>query len=393
MGNLVPNIFTFVTVVVVSFVVLTLIAGFVRFHMLTRKVQEANPGEVDPEDVFQFRIVQELGAVHRTAAPFTILIVEPETPMGSDQPGDAWMDAFIKDMRRILRAEDEVFRIREQQCGVLGRFSHERAETVVRRLSQQLAQDGGARRHPRWTARIGVASHPEHGERAAELMEAVRTALAQVGAGSPNRYHLLPVPKPDVNESGAERENEKQEQQTRALLDELTGVLRADRLSIAAQKFVARQRRNHRAVSVMYLSVDHFQQYRDLYGTAAADALLKGVADLMADHTRETDVLARAAESEFAVVMDCAPNDALTAAQRVSVAIKKAQFRSGAGSLRVGVSVGVAGYPDHTGQARDLLAYAQAAMAAARARGRSMCLLYQPDMQPQRRDDQPVDMF
>lgn len=401
MADLISNAFTFLAVVVVAFAVLTLIASFVRFHLLTRKVHEANPGEVDPEDVFQLRVVQELGAVRRGAAPFTLLMIERQAPNNEEpsaaaEASRAGQDAFIEDVRRALRADDEVFCIGDQQCGVLGRFAHAHAATVVQRVAERLTGGGkpaAAQQDSRWTLRLGAASYPEHGQRAVELMAAARAALAETCAGAGTRSHILPAPEARAEMSDTEQKTQKQSPQTRTLLDELTGVLRTDRLGAAAQKYVARQRRESRAVSVLYLSVDYFRQYRDHYGGGAADSLLKGVADILSDHTRETDVLARAAESEFAVVMDCAPKDALTAAQRLSGIIKKAPFRAGASRLRVGVSVGVAGYPDHGGQARDLLAYAEAAMAAARARGRGKCLAYEPDMAPARRDDEPVDMF
>ena len=401
MFDVVSNVFTFLVVVAISFAILALITSFVRFHLLTQRIQQADPSEVDPEDVFQLRIVQELGALHQSPAPFSVLLLEPAVPPdfeaknGSEAISE-WGDAFVKKLRSMVRANDEVFRFEGNQCGILGRFPVDRAETVARRLSSEIARVSvplGSGVTVRWPVHIGLVSHPEHGDRAVDLLDQARTALAEARKGGAVRYHILPAPGLAKEGREAAQAAAQRDQQASALLDELTGVLRPERLGTAMQKFIARQRKANRAVSVIYLSVDYFQQYRDHYNPEAADTVLKGVADLLSTRTRETDVLARAAESEFAVVMDCAPVQALSAAQRLSAEIKKVPFRSGSTNLRITVSIGVAGYPDHSGQARELLSFAESAMAAARARGRSVCLIYQPAMQPRQQEAGPRDVF
>ncbi len=403
MGEALSSLFVFVVVVAAAFVVLTLTASFVRFHMLAQRIEQADPEDVAPEDVFQLRIVQELGALHQAPDPFTIMLLEPDVPPEFEaQHGpdamDRWMDAFVDAVKKLLRADDGVYRFKGRQCGVLGRFPHGRAEAVVRRIAHALAQtsittDSGMA--VRWPVYIGVVSHPEHGGRALNLLEQAGNALAEARRNVKDRYHIAPAPEPAPEERPAPtKSTAKRDAQLHALLDEVTGVLRAERFGTALQKFLARHRKEGEAVSVLYLSIDNFHQYRDHYAGDAANALLKGVADLLSDHTRETDVLARVTESDFAVAMDCAPAHALKAAQRLSAGIKKIPFRVGSrANLRVTVSIGVAGYPDHTGQAGDMWAYAEAAMHAARARGRSVTLMYQPEMAPQRREEGPVDAF
>lgn len=401
MGDVLSNLFAFLVVVAISFAALTLIASFVRFHNLSQRIRAAKPGDVDPEDLFQLRLVQELGALHQSAKPFSVMLLEPVVPAGfveknGEEAMERWMTAFADTLRGMVRDRDEVVRFKGYQCGVLGRFAHDRAEVVARRVSQDLArtsitiESGFAMR---WPVHLGLASYPEHGERAAELLKQARAALDEARKHAAGHHHILPAPRTDEAGRRADPSARKKDPSTDSLLDELTGVLRAERLGTVLQKFLARHRKEGRAVSVLHISVDYFPQYRDHYSAQAADALIKGVADLLSDRTRETDVLARVAESDFAVAMDCAPAHALKAAQRLSSEAKKVPFRSGSTSLRITVSIGVAGYPDHSGQAMELLQFAESAMASARTRGRSVCLVYQPDMQPRQKAERPVDAF
>lgn len=240
----------------------------------------------------------------------------------------------------------------------------------------------------RWPVAIGAASYPEHGERAAELIEATQEALTRAKAQGPGGIFVQPLP-----EAPPQEEEPATKPVPDGLLDPLTGVLRRDRFTTALQKKCARRIKEGQGVSVLYLSVDHFEQYRDHYGAAATDLLLKGIADILSRFTRETDILARTADHEFSVVMDGAPDAGLTAAQRLVQIVKRAPFRMGATSLKSTVSVGVAGYPGHTSRALDMWSFAETAMLAARERGANVALLYQSQMKNRRKVDVPVDRF
>jgi diguanylate cyclase (GGDEF)-like protein len=104
-------------------------------------------------------------------------------------------------------------------------------------------------------------------------------------------------------------------------------------------------------------------------------------------------LLARADESEFVVVVDAAPAEAMAMALRLSAEIKKIPFRVAQSSLKITVSMGVAGFPDHSGLAQQIYEYAETAMAAAQAKGRNVCLMYQPSMRPRDTVHRPMDAF
>lgn len=392
LGAIFSQLGAFVLVVIISFSGVALLASSIRFHMLSHRMKHASVDDANPGDLLQLRIVQQLGAFHQTPVPFVLLLLEPDALAEIEGERHArLMDAFYESARKAVREGDFTILYEGRWIGMLLPGDVRGAMALAKRLQDALSQNalrtGDDEPLVKTTVSIGMASFPEHGQRAADLLAAVRGALevARTASGARLEYAGDVPPEPQA----AEREVD----QKSGILDELTGVLRADRLGTAMQKFVARVRKENRPVSAIYLAVDFFKQYQDHYSPQATDMILKGLADVLSRRTRESDLLARADESEFVVVMDASPEDAMAMAQRLSVEIKRIPFRVAQSSLKITISAGVAGFPDHTGLAQQIYEFAETAMAAAQAKGRSVCLMYQPSMRPRGTVHRPMDVF
>ncbi|MET0002000.1 MAG: ABC transporter substrate binding protein [Candidatus Thiodiazotropha sp.] len=137
--------------------------------------------------------------------------------------------------------------------------------------------------------------------------------------------------------------------------DALTGLaslrLAEDRIEMA----IAKARRENCKMAVLFIDLDGFKKINDEYGHDAGDALLKEVAVRMSAIVREVDTVARIGGDEFLIILSCIATLADT--DRVSAqliqAVGQPCFFEG-NKLNVGVSVGVAIYPDH-GDTRDAL--------------------------------------
>src|SRR5688572_7909786 len=66
---------------------------------------------------------------------------------------------------------------------------------------------------------------------------------------------------------------------------------------------LAHAKRYDRPLSLAVIDVDHFKSVNDSLGHDAGDAILRGVADIIASHTRQTDYAARVGGEEFAVLL------------------------------------------------------------------------------------------
>jgi diguanylate cyclase (GGDEF)-like protein len=163
-------------------------------------------------------------------------------------------------------------------------------------------------------------------------------------------------------------------------LDPLTGVLVLRELGPALQKFLANYRKDGLPVSFLYIDVDALESYNNHYGRAAGDTILKGLCRVLERSTRAGDLIGRLEGEEFIVAMNCKPADAVQAAQRLANLVKREQFDFGQNKLRITVSIGVAGYPDHGAIARLLYERAEMALYDAKTRGRNTVSTYAPNM-------------
>jgi diguanylate cyclase (GGDEF)-like protein/hemerythrin-like metal-binding protein/PAS domain S-box-containing protein len=157
-----------------------------------------------------------------------------------------------------------------------------------------------------------------------------------------------------------------------AYSDALTGLpnrpLFADRLRQA----MLGARRDGRIFAVMMADLDGFKAVNDTSGHDAGDAVLQLVAQRLQACMRESDTLARLGGDEFAVVLPrlkSAANAAMVAGAMV-LALRQ-PFNLGNCEVPIGVSVGIAVYPEHATTIDTLLAAADAALYRAKRDGRN----------------------
>lgn len=156
-----------------------------------------------------------------------------------------------------------------------------------------------------------------------------------------------------------------------ALHDALTGLpnrlLLRDRL---AHGLLQAERRGQ-SLALLLLDLDRFKQVNDTLGHQVGDLLLRQVAPRLAEPLRRSDTLARLGGDEFAIVLPppADPEQAAAVAERLVRAVAE-PFAVDGMRLEIGVSVGVALYPEHGADAEELTRRADAAMYAAK---RSRC--------------------
>ena len=160
-----------------------------------------------------------------------------------------------------------------------------------------------------------------------------------------------------------------------SMTEPLTGLLNRAGLQQAAQRRLARARRDRsewRRAAVLLYDVDHFKRINDQHGHAAGDAVLQALARLSTGLLRPGDVLARYGGEEFvAVLPGVDAGAALQAAERLRSAIEAAHFEHAGQPIAVTVSVGVAAATDDEPRLDALIDAADRALYAAKAAGRN----------------------
>lgn len=162
-----------------------------------------------------------------------------------------------------------------------------------------------------------------------------------------------------------------------AQYDVLTGLpnrtLFDDRLQVAAAKAA----RDHDRLALLYIDLDSFKPVNDTYGHAVGDQLLQQVAKRIQDCVRESDTVSRIGGDEFIVLLNTlqAPLYALTVGEHIRAALNQTFILQGH-RLQISASIGIANYPDHGVDQKQLTRNADAAMYTAKNNGGNQCVTF-----------------
>ena len=152
-------------------------------------------------------------------------------------------------------------------------------------------------------------------------------------------------------------------------LDFLTGLANRRRFRKALNQEVERWRRYRMPCALLLLDIDHMKRINDTHGHPAGDAVLRSVAHVLADFSRDNDTAARLGGEEFALLLSGVDGArAAAAAERIRAGVASAQVE---GVGRATVSVGVAACPDHAESERELFSASDAALYLAKQGGRN----------------------
>jgi len=155
-----------------------------------------------------------------------------------------------------------------------------------------------------------------------------------------------------------------------AFYDDLTGLANRTLFGDRLQQALLRGDRSFHSVALLFIDVDDFKWVNDSHGHIAGDRVLREVGARLSSCMRKSDTVARWGGDEFAVLIEDADGReaAVEAAERIQ-AVMAEPFASGAGNLRLGVSVGMV--LEGAGDADALLSAADAAMYAVKRAGKS----------------------
>jgi diguanylate cyclase (GGDEF)-like protein len=116
-------------------------------------------------------------------------------------------------------------------------------------------------------------------------------------------------------------------------------------------------------MALLYVDLDQFKQVNDTYGHAVGDLLLQAVANRLKGCVRETDTVARIGGDEFVVLLDGiqASEDASIVDNKIRLVLDQ-PLRLDGHSLSILPSIGIALYPEHGTEEKQLFKHADEAM-------------------------------
>jgi diguanylate cyclase (GGDEF)-like protein/PAS domain S-box-containing protein len=142
--------------------------------------------------------------------------------------------------------------------------------------------------------------------------------------------------------------------------------------------------RTNTSVAVLNLDLDHFKPVNDVLGHAGGDMLLVQVSKRLLGTLRAMDTLARIGGDEFVIVLPMMdqPQGAAAMAERLVESLAR-PFDLAGRQVEIGVSVGIALYPDDGGTQEALLLNADTAMYRAKQNERGSFCFFEAVMDEQ----------
>jgi diguanylate cyclase (GGDEF)-like protein len=152
--------------------------------------------------------------------------------------------------------------------------------------------------------------------------------------------------------------------------DGLTGLLNHKAFLDRFEEEISRAERFNQSLGLVVLDLDKFKKVNDSYGHLYGDYVLQEVSRILLDNVRTIDVVGRYGGEEFAILLvntdikRCVP-----LASRIVKAIAAKTFLSDGIAIKITISAGMAGFPTHADQVRELIYKADKAMYQTKSEG------------------------
>ncbi|MFL5761629.1 MAG: diguanylate cyclase [Thermomicrobiales bacterium] len=166
-----------------------------------------------------------------------------------------------------------------------------------------------------------------------------------------------------------------------ALSDSITELPNHRALIARLTEEVERARRFKQPLSVCFVDVDAFKQINDTHGHQVGDDVLREIGAMLRANARQIDIVGRYGGEEFVLLLPGTwTDDAQAFAERLRESVAITTFSPQADvEVRLSVSVGVAGLPEHASDRDALLKRADDAVYVAKRSGRNQVSLFNPD--------------
>ena len=167
-----------------------------------------------------------------------------------------------------------------------------------------------------------------------------------------------------------------------AFYDPLTNLPNRTLFNEKLRQEIASLKRHDEMMALLFLDLDNFKNVNDTLGHGVGDKLLIEVGRRLSGLLRESDIVSRLSGDEFNIAITQLKELAcITRICEKIVETISAPYVINGESIKVGVSIGVSIYPNHSDHIETLKKYSDMAMYKAKAMGKNQFQLFTPEIQ------------
>ncbi len=187
------------------------------------------------------------------------------------------------------------------------------------------------------TSRLLRRKLPDDPEAARAILQSAQEGIIEAGKKIGSTAHALRQTVERQTRKMQDLSDHLNQAKNQALHDALTGLANRRKMDayIAALPDTA--------VTFLMLDIDHFKHINDRYGHDAGDEILSGLANILTDNVRSTDLVARMGGEEFALILPgISGRKAFDTADALRRTVEIGGLKCHIGKIPVTVSIGVA---------------------------------------------------
>ena len=174
--------------------------------------------------------------------------------------------------------------------------------------------------------------------------------------------------------------------QYKAMHDELTGLPNRTLNNDRIKHVISRAAREGGSFAVMLLDLDRFKDINDTLGHGVGDKVLMVVAERLESGIRDSDTISRIGGDEFCAIIEGVERVVAEKLAMKLATLLEPPLQVSGHTLQVGVSIGIAVYPDDGDSTELLIQHADVAMYEAKYQGQYV-ISYHEDMDKHRIED------
>jgi len=165
------------------------------------------------------------------------------------------------------------------------------------------------------------------------------------------------------------------------LIDPMTTLYNRRFLNELVESNIPNRTNKNYIHSILMIDIDFFKQVNDTYGHEVGDTVIKGVAKIMKESVRNSDMPVRYGGEEFLILLlNTTREESVIIANKIRNRFASEEFFSTNKSFNKTLSVGIAHYPDHGETIWKVIKFADEALYYAKNNGRNKAITFDKSM-------------